>query len=88
VLCRIPQVSVRCMYVTMVKLSLCLINYAPRHEEVWESGGIVPPFLTTALDWSYQLHATAALPLQLKAPPHGTHIGGWMSPTACLEVMK
>jgi hypothetical protein len=38
-----------------VKLSLCLTNYAPRHGDVWGSGGIDPLFLTSALDggeWS------------------------------------
>jgi hypothetical protein len=37
-----------------VKLSLCLIKYAPRHEDVWRSGDIVLPFFS-ALDggeWS------------------------------------
>jgi hypothetical protein len=29
-----------------VKLSLCLINEALRHEDIWGSGGIAPPFLT------------------------------------------
>jgi hypothetical protein len=36
-------------------LSLCLINRALRHEDVWRSGGVAPPFLTLALDggeWS------------------------------------
>jgi hypothetical protein len=33
-----------------VKLSLFLINYAPRHEGIWWSGGIAPPFLTSAPD--------------------------------------
>jgi hypothetical protein len=33
-----------------LKLSLCLINYALRHENVWGSGGIAPVFLTSALD--------------------------------------
>jgi hypothetical protein len=40
-----------------VKVSLCLINYAPRHEEVWGSEGIDPAFLTSALDGSGQLYA-------------------------------
>jgi hypothetical protein len=31
------------------KLSLCLINYARCHEDIWGSGGTVPPFLTWAL---------------------------------------
>jgi hypothetical protein len=39
----------------MVKLSLRLINEAPRHEDVWGNGGITSLFLTSALDggeWS------------------------------------
>jgi hypothetical protein len=30
-----------------VKLSVCLINQAPPYEDVWESGGIAPPFLSS-----------------------------------------
>jgi hypothetical protein len=33
-----------------VKLLLCLISYALRHEDMWGSGGTAPPFLTQALD--------------------------------------
>jgi hypothetical protein len=33
-----------------VKLSLCLINVAPRHEDIWRNGGIAPQFLVSALD--------------------------------------
>jgi hypothetical protein len=33
-----------------VKLSLCLINYALCHEDIWGSGCIAPPFLASALD--------------------------------------
>jgi hypothetical protein len=33
-----------------VKLFLCLTNYAPRHEDVWGNGGVVPSFLTLPLD--------------------------------------
>jgi hypothetical protein len=39
-----------------VKLSLCLINLALCHEDMWGSGGIAPPFLISALhggEWSY-----------------------------------
>jgi hypothetical protein len=36
--------------ITVTKLikvkSPYLINYSPRHEDVWGSGGIAPPFLT------------------------------------------
>jgi hypothetical protein len=38
-----------------IKLVVGLINYAPRHENVWGSGGTAPSFLTSALDggaWS------------------------------------
>jgi hypothetical protein len=33
-----------------VKISLGLINRAPRHDDVWRSGGITPPSLTSAPD--------------------------------------
>jgi hypothetical protein len=29
-------------------LSLCLINYTPKHEDVWGSRGVAPSFLTSA----------------------------------------
>jgi hypothetical protein len=72
----------------MVKLSLCLTNYALRHEGVWESGVIAPPFLTSALvagEWS------ASRPCRLTpgeiAP--GTHwIGDWVDPRAGLDDME
>jgi hypothetical protein len=32
-----------------VKLSVCLINYAPRHEDLWGRVGIAPRFLNSAL---------------------------------------
>jgi hypothetical protein len=35
-----------------VRLSLCLIEEAPRHEVIWGSGGRAPPFLNSALDGS------------------------------------
>jgi hypothetical protein len=41
--------------VVKVKLSLCLINQLPRHEDVWRSWGVTPSFLTSTLDgceWS------------------------------------
>jgi hypothetical protein len=65
-----------------VKLSLCLANYAPRHEYVWGSGGMAQPFLTSAADrgkW-------------LASPPKegtlGTHwIGGWVGLRAGLEAV-
>jgi hypothetical protein len=35
----------------MVTLSLDLMNEAPRHGDVWGSGGITPPIMTSTLDW-------------------------------------
>jgi hypothetical protein len=33
-----------------VKFSLRLINYTLCHGDIWESGGLAPPFLTSTLD--------------------------------------
>jgi hypothetical protein len=49
-----------------VKLSLPLISYAICHENIWGSGGITPPFLTSTLDRSKE--GKYLLPTQL-----GTH---------------
>jgi hypothetical protein len=38
-----------------------VFNYAPSHEDVMESGGVVPLFFTSAVDMSGQLHCPAAL---------------------------
>jgi hypothetical protein len=58
-----------------VKLFLCLINYARRHDEVWGSGGRVPLFLTSVLDggeWPVSRSGRWET-------THGTHfIGGWV----------
>jgi hypothetical protein len=68
-----------------VKLSLCLINYAPGHEKEWGSGGIAPPFLISAPDgdeWS------APRPCRFTSGEgtHGTHwIGGWVGLRVGLE---
>jgi hypothetical protein len=38
-----------------VNLALCLISEALCHEDIWGSGGIAPPFLTSTLgggEWS------------------------------------
>jgi hypothetical protein len=43
-------------------LFLCSIQEAPRHEDVRGGGGIAPPFLTSTLDRSGQLHVPTALP--------------------------
>jgi hypothetical protein len=50
------------MYEDKSKVIPGFINKASRHEVLWGSGGIAPPFLTSALDGSGQLHALAGLP--------------------------
>jgi hypothetical protein len=59
----------------------------PRHKDVWESGGIAPPFLALARDGSQW---SASRPSRLtpgeKAP--STHrIGCWMGPRAGLDAV-
>jgi hypothetical protein len=68
-----------------VKLSLCLTNWALRHEGVWRCGGIAPLHLTSALvrgEWSGS-HPGCFKPLG-KTP--STHwIGGWVGSRALLS---
>jgi hypothetical protein len=45
-------------------MSLCLINKAQRHEDVWENEDTAPPFLEV----SGQLHAPDVLPPKKKPP--------------------
>jgi hypothetical protein len=35
----------------MYKISLCLTNFALRHEDVWGSGFVVPRFLDLDTSW-------------------------------------
>jgi hypothetical protein len=68
-----------------VKLSLCLTNYAPRHEDIWRVDVYIHIFLTSALvgsEWSIS-HPCRFTPEE-RAP--GTRwIGGWVGPTAGLD---
>jgi hypothetical protein len=52
-----------------VKVSLCFINYTIYHEDIRGSGGIAPPFFTSALDEvQSQLHTLDALSPGKKPP--------------------
>jgi hypothetical protein len=70
------------LYFTKVK------GKVPRHDDIWGSGGITPPFLTSALEggeWS------ASRPCQFtlgeRAP--GTHWeGDWMGPRTGLDAVE
>jgi hypothetical protein len=71
------------LLVVKKKLSLCLINQAPCHEDIWRSGDTAPPFLTSALDggeWpvSCPSHFT----------PRTNWTGGWVGPRASLNALK
>jgi hypothetical protein len=64
-----------------VNLSLCLITYALCHEDIWESGGIAPPFLTSALDggeWSTS-HPGHFTP---RGGPNTHYVESWVDPSA------
>jgi hypothetical protein len=66
-------------------LSLCLINLAPRHEDVWGSGGIAQLFFSWAVDkgeWS------APRPSRFtsgEGAPDTHLIGGWVGPQILSE---
>jgi hypothetical protein len=49
---KVKNTEGKCWRKVKINLSLCLINYASRHEYIWVSGGIAPPFLISALDGS------------------------------------
>jgi hypothetical protein len=49
-------------------MKLSVLIWALCHEDMWWSGGIAPPFLTSALDRGEHLHAPADLPPGRRAP--------------------
>jgi hypothetical protein len=57
-------------------------------EDIWKSGGTLPPFLTLALDGgSNQFHVPVTL--CLGRTMQGTQgIRGWVGPTASLDIME
>jgi hypothetical protein len=71
-----------------VKLSLCLINYTPYHENVWGSGRIVLSFLISALGtggWS------ASRPdrfIPRERAPTGHCTGDCVGPRTGMDVME
>jgi hypothetical protein len=66
-------------------LSLCLINYAPRHEDVWRTGGKAPPLLASALDEG-ERSASRFGHITSGKDPH--RIGGWVGPRAGLDAVE
>jgi hypothetical protein len=77
------QLPVR-FIIKKVKLSLCLIDKAPRHEDARGSWGTCPPFSTSAFDWS-EWSASRSVRFTPRESGPGTHwIGGWVGPRAGL----
>jgi hypothetical protein len=68
-----------------IKLSLCLTNYTPRHDDVWKTGGKAPPFLTSALVGG---EYSASCPVRFTPGDRatGTHcVGDWVGSRAGLN---
>jgi hypothetical protein len=64
-----------------------LLNEAPRHEGVWESGGIVPRILDLCTRWRWVVSFTPGCFTPSKRTP-GTHwIGGWVGSRASLDAV-
>jgi hypothetical protein len=54
---------------------------------IWGSGGIAPPFLTSALNKGEGLHAPVTLRPGERVP--GTHFtGGWVGPRAAVKAVE
>jgi hypothetical protein len=71
-----------------VKLSLCLINYALSHEDVWGSRCIHPPILDLGTSWR-QVVSFTARSLYPRGKDPGTHfIGSWVDPRIGLHDVK
>jgi hypothetical protein len=51
-------IMIMIIIIIKVKLSLCLTNYALRHEDVWGSGCIDPRFLELGTSWSWVVSFT------------------------------
>jgi hypothetical protein len=58
------------------KVFLCLINYGPHHEDVWDCGSVALPSLTSTLGRG-ELSATRPPPPPPERAPGTDWIGGW-----------
>jgi hypothetical protein len=71
---------------SLLKLSLCLTNWALRHEDVWGSGCIDPRFLERGTSWWVVRRPGRFTPGERVL---GTHcIGDWVNPRAGLDDME
>jgi hypothetical protein len=56
----------------------CLIKYASRHEDAWESGGIAPEFVTSALMRGEWLASRPGCFTRGERAPDSYYIGCWV----------
>jgi hypothetical protein len=71
--------------VKKVKLFLCLINYALRHEGVWGSECIDTHFLDLGISWRWVVSLTPQLRYPGERTPGILWIGGWVDPRPGLD---
>jgi hypothetical protein len=65
-----------------------VLNYAPRHEKVWGSGGIDLPFLTLALDGDEWLATRPGHFTPVEKDPGTCWVGGCVGPRASLDAVE
>jgi hypothetical protein len=69
--------------------SLCLLNYAPRHNDVWwERWGIAPRFLDKALDGDEWTASSPGSFTPGERAPGTRWIGDWVDPRAGLDAVE
>jgi hypothetical protein len=77
------------MYIQMVvKLSLCLINLASRHEDVWGNGDIALPFLNSALGRHECSASLTGRFTRAERGPATLCTGSWVGPRAGLDAVE
>jgi hypothetical protein len=67
---------------------MCLISYALCHEDIWGSGGIAQPFLTSALDGDKWPVLRPGRFTPGKAAPSTHWIGDWVGPRVSLDAVE
>jgi hypothetical protein len=71
-----------------VKFFLCLINYAPNHEDIWGNGSIIPSFLTYVLDGGAWLVSRLGNFIVVEIVTDFIWIGGWVAARVGLDAVE
>jgi hypothetical protein len=66
----------------------CLINQAPRHDDVWGNACTAPPFLNSTLDGGNWLDTRPGHFTPAKREPTIHCVRGWVGPRAGLDAVK